>query len=642
VLAPKLPENTKDILSKIFAPKGLLFQKLPNFEWRPCQLEMAVKVSQAITEKKTVIIEAGTGTGKTLAYVIPAILSGKKVVISTGTKGLQDQLFYKDIPLIKKILRKDFKAVYLKGRRNYLCLWRFNQALKSNLLEETKEIKALKDWLKQTNIGDIAEAPLPPEWPGWQEFTSSTEQCLGQTCPFWDKCFITKTRLEAQKAPLIIVNHHLFMADLAVRDRGYTQVIPSYEAVIFDEAHKLEEIVSEYFGYQVSNYRIAELIRDIRAIYKTLPEKVIQVLSKLQQQNEHFFALFNHIKNRESLNQVASSFLLSEGNALKKALNRLEEVIHVIFQNSLFEETEKNLKQRIRDIKKELEFICAMKESDYAYWVEKKKRNIVIGCSPIRVDVILQKRLYPFIKTIIFTSATLNTGDNFSFFKNRLGLPSDTEGLILPSPFDFKHQALLYLPPQIPEPNEPGFLDAVVKEIIKILRISQGRALVLFTSIQNMQQVYQRVAPQAPFRSLMQGELSIAKMLKVFKKDIHSVIFATASFWEGIDVPGEALSCVIIDRLPFAVPDDPLIKARIDWFRKIGKKPFWEYQVPQAIISLRQGLGRLIRHRQDRGVLVIFDPRLYTKSYGQYFLKNLPSCPITRNIKDVEAFFKTN
>jgi len=626
------------MLSQIFGAKGILSKKLPYFEWRPSQLIMAEKVREALVEGKKVIIEAGTGTGKTLAYVIPAILSGKKVVISTGTKSLQNQLFYKDIPLVEKILNEKPKVVYLKGRRNYLCLWRFNQLISQKLpISKSKEIKILNQWLKITKTGDIAETPFSPEWSGWFELTASTEQCLGQKCPFWHECFITKMKISAQRAQLIIVNHYLFMADLAIREKGYGQVIPFYEAVIFDEAHQLEEIVSEYFGFQVSNFRIAELIYDINLLFED--KDIKKRLNILKEKSDKFFKTFGHLKGKESLNQVMSLLIINKGIYVLK--NLLDELMDIIHKVNTFLDIKENLKERVDKIKKELNFIFAQSDPNYAYWVERRKRSIVFGCSPLKVDLILKEHLYSSIKSIVFTSATLNTGDNFSFFKERLGLSYYTEGLILPSPFDYKNQALLYLPPSMPDPNSVDFLQAAAKEIIKILKITKGRALVLFTNLQTMKEIYDKVVSKIPFNVIIQGEQSSPKLLEIFKSDIHSVLFATATFWEGIDIPGEALSCVIIDRLPFAVPDDPLIKARIEFIRKMGKNPFWSYQVPQAIISLKQGLGRLIRHRQDKGLLAVLDPRLYTRSYGSYFLKNLPPCRITRDLKDVAKFFES-
>ncbi|MCD6320069.1 MAG: ATP-dependent DNA helicase [Candidatus Desulfofervidaceae bacterium] len=628
------------MFSKIFGSQGLLAKKLPNFEWRPAQLEMANRISQALQGHK-IIVEAGTGTGKTFAYLIPAFLSGKKVVISTGTKSLQDQLYYKDIPLIERILGKKLRAIYLKGRRNYICLWRWQQKRQGRLfLEQEGLFQTLKDWLEQTEMGDIADAPLSPEWPGWTELTASAEQCLGQNCPLWHDCFITRLRLEAQKAQLIIVNHYLFMADLAIKEKG-GQVIPRYEAIIFDEAHQLEETVSEYFGLQVSNFRIEDLIKDVCRLYEgRLSESMKKVTQDIQGKTERFFGLFAHIKGRESLSRIITSPLLEkQGETVCRAIDNLEEFIHKANTSS---EIKENLTARIERIKNELSFICKMAEPDYAYWAEKKKRNVVIGCSPIRADLILQEKLYPFVKSIIFTSATLNTGDDFAFFKARLGLPQDTEGIVLPSPFDYQKQALLYLPPSMPDPNTPAFPTAAAKEILKLIQLSQGRALILFTSIQNMKEIYQIVAPQMPYQSFIQGEYAPHKLLAMFKQDIHSVLFATASFWEGIDVPGEALSCVIIDRLPFAVPEDPLVKTRTEVLRQMGKNPFWDYQIPQAIITLKQGLGRLIRHCEDKGVMAILDPRLHTKSYGKRFLNNLPPCKITQDLQDVARFFKSH
>ncbi|HDD35298.1 MAG TPA: ATP-dependent DNA helicase [Candidatus Desulfofervidus auxilii] len=627
------------MLSEIFGPNGILAKKLPNFEWRPSQLVMAKEIAIALDKKEKIIIEAGTGTGKTLAYIIPAMLSGKKIIISTGTKSLQNQLFYKDIPLLEKIFGEKPQAIYLKGRRNYLCLWRY-QLVSSKLLIQSNEMKIIKHWVNNTKTGDIAEVPVSPEWKGWADLTANAEQCLWHKCPFWEICFITQMKLLALKAKMIIVNHYLFVADMALKDKRNRQVLPSYEAVIFDEAHQLEGIISEHFGLQVSNLRIAELIRDISFLFeKRTPDEIRNELNALMDKNNKFFDLFTNLSGRKSLKEITSSATFNQSiDILKKVLER---IIKIVQKSDASPEVKENLKDRAKRIKDDLGFISTQSDPDYAYWIEKRKRNITMGCSPLRVDHILRNILYPAVQSIVFTSATINTGDNFFFFKEQLGLPPDTKGVLLASPFDYKNQALLYIPPFMPDPNSTDFLKAVIKEIIKILYISKGRALILFTSLKNMKETYEKVAPQIPFPAIIQGEQSSPKLLEIFKKNIHSVLFATASFWEGIDVPGEALSCVIVDRLPFAVPDDPLMQARLNLLKKIGKNPFWSYQVPKAIIALRQGLGRLIRHRQDKGLLAKLDPRLFTRSYGRHFLKNLPPCHITRDLKDVEKFFKT-
>ncbi len=615
-------------------------QRLPHYEWRPSQLEMAQRVAEAIEKRQFLVVEAGTGTGKTFAYLIPSILSGKKIVISTGTKSLQDQLFHKDIPLLAKILGQTPSVAYLKGRRNYLCLFRWHRRGQGRIMQ-TSEYEQIARWLEKTQTGDISELELPPDWPGWSDLTATTEQCLGQKCPFWNDCFITMMKTWAKKASLILVNHHLFMADLALKKRGHGWVIPPYEGVCFDEAHQLEEVVSSYFGLQVSNARIKEFLRDTKSSFTYLTPEVNKCLKDVEEKSRHFFKeVLGRVRGRVSLRDVLEPRLLEQN--LSSLFQSLERLLTFIRKDKMDSEIRENLEMRLSEIVSDLKFVSQMSDEDYVYWVEKRQKSVSMGCSPIRADLILQEILYPKVKCLIFTSATLNAGDNFAFFKSRLGLPPETSGVVLGSPFNYQHQTLLYLPPRMPDPNTKEFIPKASQEIIKILKASQGRALVLFTSIKAMQETYQLVKPHLPYQMFIQGEHSAPHLLNMFKTDIHSVLFATASFWEGIDVPGEALSCVIIDRLPFSVPEDPLVKAKAEVLERQGKSAFWHYQLPQAILALKQGLGRLIRHQNDRGILAILDPRVEAKGYGRKFLENLPDCQITKDLKDVEAFFKQN
>jgi ATP-dependent DNA helicase DinG len=635
-------------IRKIFSPDGLLAQKLSAYEHRPEQQQMAEAVERALKEEHFLIVEAGTGTGKTLAYLIPAIQSGQRIVISTGTKTLQEQLFFKDIPFLQKEFGWKFKAAFMKGRSNYLCQRRFTLFAAQPLLKIFEEINyypLIKKWVGRTKTGDRAElTDLPEDLDLWKEICSTSETCLGQKCPNYDHCFITRMRQEAAAADIVIVNHHLFFADLALRQKGYGEVLPRYEAVIFDEAHQLEEVATQYFGMMVSNYRLEELARDMQremVMSRRSDGELIKLAEELLGNQEKFFSFFRTNETK---------YRLQEKHFYREVKERAQRVLANLSSISAHIEGMKEppeglqaISRRAQDLQAELGGICTQNEERLVYWCEIRGRGIFLHGSPVEIAAEMKDYLYTKVRTIIFTSATLSARGHFNFFKTRLGLADlekdKIEELILASSFDMSRQALLYLPKTLPDPNEPNFVNRAAEEILAILMQTKGRAFVLFTSIKNMEETYRLLRPRLPFTCFLQGERPKSVLIQEFKEDVHSVLFATASFWEGVDVKGEALSCVIIDRLPFSWPNDPIMEARLEKIASAGKSPFWEYQVPGAIILLKQGLGRLVRTRQDRGLLAILDPRLWTKNYGRAFIESLPPCPFTHEQKDISAFF---
>ena len=635
-------------MDQIFGPKGLLAQKLKNYEYRPEQGQMAGAANQAFSQERFLIVEAGTGTGKTLAYLIPAVLSEKRIVVSTGTKTLQEQLFSKDLPFIGGTLGFRFRAAFMKGRNNYLCLRRLRLLSRQPLLRGLDEVAyyhELKKWSKKTSTGDRAElSNLPEDWGLWKEICASTDTCAGQACEFFEDCFITRMRQEAAAANVVVVNHHLFFADLAVRMKGFGEVLPRYEAVIFDEAHELEEVATQFLGFSLSNFRFEELARDMRretVAAKLRDETLFKTSDRIQAIQEKFFGSFLREEGRFRLREDQLGF-----ESRKDGGNLMEELTLIQAHIGGMKDPGEGLQaiaRRAESLSGEFQEIFNLSESNFVRWGESKGRGIFLHASPIEVAADLQTQLYPRIKIAIFTSATISTGGNFEFFKARMGLrgpwTDQTDELILDSSFNMREQAVLYLPRNLPEPNHGSFIEAAATEIGEILRRTRGRAFLLFTSIKNMEEAYRLLKEHLPFTCYIQGERPKSILIQEFRENIHSVLFATASFWEGVDVPGEALSCVVIDRLPFSPPNEPLLEARLEKILASGESPFWDYQVPSAILLLKQGLGRLIRTRQDRGVMAILDVRLLTRGYGRTFLKSLPACPVVQSHEEIEKFF---
>ena len=634
---------------QFFGRKGLLSEWHPNYEFREGQLAMAEAAEAAIAEKKHLIVEAGTGTGKTLAYLVPALLSGKRVVISTGTKNLQEQLFFKDIPFLEQHLGP-LRACYMKGRGNYACRQKIYDAENEPVLdglEEIADFRIIREWEKTTETGDRAEIKsLPENSTAWAKMDARSDLCSGQKCPQFERCFITKMHQKAQESDLIIVNHHLFFADLAVKGgpmggEGGAGIIPDYGAVIFDEAHDVEDVAGQYFGTTVSSYQFDELTRDVAnlAQRKNFNSKELdRILMTLSERASQFFTLFGAAEGRSGF-RGQEAFLIEHEEAYRDILAALEIVALQLELMRAAPEEAIPLVNRAREIARRLQFWMESNEKAYVYWIEKRGRGTFLQATPIDVSSLLDQKLFDSLDTAVLTSATLAVAGEFEFVKQRLGLRG-ARTLIVESHFDYTEQALLYVPQELPDPRNQAFTSAAAREIIELLTYSRGRAFVLFTSYQQMRLIYDRVSLEVPFQTLLQGTGPRNALLDEFRSTPNAVLFGTSSFWQGVDVPGSQLSCVIIDKLPFAVPSDPVVEARIAAIRNDGGDAFAGYQVPQAAIALKQGFGRLIRSRSDRGVLVLLDNRITKTRYGQIFFDSLPHYSFTTKREDVERFFE--
>lgn len=651
-------------MEEIFGPKGLFARLHPEYEYRPGQVAMAEAVADALANKHHLLVEAGTGTGKTLAYLVPAIATGKRVIISTGTKNLQEQLFNKDIPFLQKAFPNRFRAMYLKGRSNYVCLLRLKRAESQPVLDGLEEIEyfdLVKHWAYKSATGDRAElAELPDNVSFWRHIDARSDICIGQKCPDFDACFITKARQQALESEIIIVNHHLFFADLALRDKEWGQVLPDYSAVIFDEAHQIEDIAAQYFGASVSNYQVDDLLNDISRLAIAdvdAAREITKVSARVAKQAEYFWMTFLGGESGFSISTLNGEgrFVIRPQMFVRKNRNGQEDVTPAgeRFRNlrqaldrlgaelNGVKEPPPEMEAIIRrndQLKFDLDFIVLNADDTFVNWCERRGRGVFLQATPIDASGILNDRMFSEIESIVMTSATLTTANSFSFIRKRLGIDQAAE-LIADSNYDYQKQSLLYLPPKMPDPRDNNFTDAAADEIVKLLNASRGRAFVLCTSNSQMKALRDLVEYQIEFPVLMQGEGSRSGILDRFRATPNAVLFATASFWQGVDVRGEALSCVIIDKLPFAVPSDPVVAARQRYLDNHGGNSFADYSVPAAVITLKQGIGRLIRSATDRGVLSILDPRIVTKGYGQNFLKSLPPSRITRKIEDVEKFF---
>jgi ATP-dependent DNA helicase DinG len=629
---------------RFFSRTGVLSLCHPGYEFRPGQLEMAEAVGAALSEKRHLIVEAGTGTGKTLAYLVPAILSGKRVVISTGTKNLQEQLFYKDVPFLQKHLGGDLQVCYMKGRNNYACRQKIYDAEKEAVLdglEEVADFEIIRNWEKTTETGDRAEIKtLPEKSTAWTKVDARRDLCTGQKCAQFERCFLTLMHQRAYESDIIIVNHHLFFADLAVKEQEYAGIIPEYGAVVLDEAHEIEDVAGQYFGIGVSNYQFEELKRDIGAIAQRKSfgsHELDRILIAVGDAAARFFALFEGFTGRSGFHEQ-QAFIERYEEQYGDVLHGLELIAaHLELIKDAPEEVIP-LFNRCRALAKNLELWMAGNDRRMVYWVERRGRGCFLQATPIDVSQLLAEKLFNHVDTVILASATLAVAGNFDYTSKRLGLDS-ARSLIVPGHFDYPNQALFYVPQQLPDPRHPAFVRDASDEIVRILKASRGRAFVLFTSYQQMRAIHDRVSFAIDYPALLQGTGPRSALLEEFRTTPNSVLFATSSFWQGVDVPGEQLSCVIIDKLPFAVPNDPVVEARIRAIRDEGGNAFYEYQIPQAALALKQGFGRLIRSRSDRGVLVLLDNRISKQRYGQVFFDSLPNYGFTTDIGDVESFF---
>ncbi len=651
-----------DFIEKIFGTNGLIAKNHRQYEYREGQIRMAQAVTQAFNDRRHLIVEAGTGTGKTLAYLVPAIAAAlgknERIIVSTGTKNLQEQLMEKDIPFLQKILPKKFTAAYMKGRSNYACLHKIKRAESQPILDGLDEVdhfERVRDWSMESEFGDRAELyDLPENLSFWNRINARGETCLGQQCPDFEACFITRMRQRAEDADVVIVNHHLFFADLNIRGNQYGRVLPDYSAVIFDEAHLIEDIAADYFGFQISNFQIDELVRDTDTL--PIPDAVAaremtKLAAKIMTFADQFWIRFTQVRAQEGRFPLMPEMFVQAmrdgeleptplGEAyfsFESALKRLESAIDV-FSESVQEA--ENLLRRVRQARFDLEFIVTQGEKNYVYWIEKRGRGMFLRASPIDVSSLLQEKLFDKTETVVLTSATLSTNGRFDFIRERLGLESSgTETLLAPSSFDFEQQAIIYIPRAMPDPRASEFNEMAAAEIVKLLAITRGHAFVLCTSNYAMNALYELVSSRINFPCFVQGSMSKTAILERFRATPNAVLFATSSFWQGVDVQGDQLSCVIIDKLPFAVPTDPIVAARTRFIDENGGKSFFDYSVPQAVISLKQGIGRLIRSRTDRGVIALLDTRLRTKSYGRDFLNSLPRMRITGDLGEVSKMF---
>ena len=643
-----MSQKTRTVSARsFFAPRGALSQWHPNYEFRPGQLEMAEAVESAIAESKHLLVEAGTGTGKSLAYLVPAILAAKRIVVSTGTKNLQEQLFYKDIPFLQQHFANQLRVCYMKGRSNYACRQKIYDAEREPILsglEEVADFQIIREWEKTTETGDRAEiATLPENSSAWAKVDARGELCTGQKCAQYDRCFITEMQRRAIASDIIIVNHHLFFADLAVKEKDFGGIIPDYEAVVFDEAHELEDVAGQYFGLSVSNFMVDDLRKDILSLARRkslgTPE-LDRVLIGLQDASDRFFACFPAQDGRTGF-QRRAAFIEQFRDVYEDILNALE--ITGIQLQMIRESMDEvvPLFARARTLQADLKQYLEGVAEDFVYWIERRNRGVFLQAVPIDISPLLTERLFDRVPSAILTSATLSVGGGFDFLIKRLGI-SYARTLNVASPFDFREQSLLYVPQHLPEPRDPAFPKSAAEEIIKILNLSCGRAFVLCTSYVSMRALHDRVSYEVVYPVLLQGTAPRSALLEQFKNTPNAVLFATSSFWQGVDVQGDQLSCVIIDKLPFAVPSDPVVAARTDAVRRQGGEPFRDYQIPQAAIALKQGFGRLIRSRTDRGVLVLLDNRITRQRYGQIFFDSLPDYAFTTELAKVEEFFHKN
>jgi ATP-dependent DNA helicase DinG len=674
---PASPADTRPAgfsLYQFFSPGGLLSKTHPAYEFRRGQLQMAQAVEEALEEKRHLIVEAGTGTGKTLAYLLPVIRSGKRVIISTGTKNLQEQLYFKDVPALEHALFPDgdrkLSVCYMKGRNNYLCrkkLFELTDQPVLSGLEEIEHYRAIAAWEKTTQTGDRAElAELPETSALWHKLDARADTCQGQKCKEYDRCFITEMRRRAAESDIIIVNHHLFFADLSIKleaegapDAG---VLPDCGAVIFDEAHELEDIAGNYFGISVSNLRMDELARDVEHLLqreKMYTPQMSGAIQSVRERSQLFFSLlpvsegrFAFDSRREFLEENGEEFL-----ALNQALYRLGAELEQLPQKP---EEAFTLARRAQQLQVQLRFVMENEDPNTVFWIERRGfrgapgvparqkssveknagrgANVFLQATPIEVGQILRECLWSKLEASVLTSATLAVGGGFEYIRQRLGLDHARE-LVVASHFDYESQVIFYVPPDLPDPRTPQFAGEATAVIRRLLEITRGRAFVLFTSYAQMNEIYDRLLGLLEFPMLKQGDAPKSALLEEFRLTPNAVLFGTSSFWQGVDVQGEQLSCVIIDRLPFAVPSDPVVAARVKAIDAGGGNAFFEYQVPSAVITLKQGFGRLIRSLHDRGLLALLDNRILKKQYGRVFVESLPRYSRTTDLKKVEEFF---
>lgn len=628
---------TAESIEGFFAPGGGLERAHPDYETRPGQLAMALAVEETFRDGGRLLVEAGTGTGKTLAYLIPALRSGRRVVVSTGTRNLQDQIFQQDLPFLRNKVGLRFDAVLMKGRDNYLCRQKWAEFEKQPLLEvreEARWIRPIAAWSRQTRSGDRAEVgALPDDLRLWRDVNARADTCTGRKCAEFETCWLTRLKRAAENAQVLVVNHHLFFADLAVRS-AYGAVLPEYDTVVFDEAHLLEDTATAFFGTTVSTAQVDELARDA--------EKLAGGKASASDLREASRAFFDEVRRHFPDGAGRRPFASQErgGPDLDEAWAALSGAIDETVRAA--GTAGEGIEGRAAELKEAFVAVLDRRQPGFVYGVERRGRlGVILSASPIDVAQTLREKLFDTLHASVLCSATLAVSGKFDFFRRRLGL-EDARGEIVESPFDPATQARLYLPKSMPEPRDPSFVPRAIGEIRRLLEISKGRAFLLFTSYANLHKVKDALEREGRWALFVQGEGSKAALVERFRETPEAVLLGTSSFWHGVDVPGEALSLVVIDKLPFDVPNDPLVAARIDRIREDGGSPFDEYQLPLAVLELKQGVGRLLRRKTDRGIVAVLDPRLTTKGYGKTFLKSLPAYPVVRDQEACVAFFEAS
>ncbi|HEV7715973.1 MAG TPA: ATP-dependent DNA helicase [Steroidobacteraceae bacterium] len=642
-------------LEDIFGPDGPLQRSLPDFRFRRQQLRMAERVMAAMTNREALVVEAGTGTGKTFAYLVPALLSGKRVLISTGTRTLQDQLFAKDLPLLSAALGRPARVALLKGRANYLCRLRLAQAGEQLALEgmgqKDRTLARLSRWALATRTGDLAEvAGLSDSHPVWPQVTSTRDNCLGARCEEFSRCHVAIARRTAQEADVVVVNHHLLLADLALKEDGFGDILGSADAVILDEAHQIPDLATQFFGASFSSRRIENVVRDVQGNVAGAVRhsaelaangwdgQVSEALRAVSASVASIAIILPRQQGRFAWAEAPAN-LTSLVEDLAHALHDLATQLQAAGEDSPLS----SAAERVSELALVVERIGGLDDLDGTRAVEVSARGFTLSLLPFDVAVRFQAMIRARPCAWIFTSATLSLGEDFSHFTSRLGL-AEAETLKIDSPFNYETQSILYLPQGMPEPQNPAYIEAVIEQALPLIRASQGGAFVLFTSHRALSKAAQilrdKWADETPYNLYVQGEAPRERLLKEFREDGFGVLLGTTSFWEGVDVKGEALRLVIIEKLPFASPDDPVVKARIDHLQATGANAFRDYQLPEAALALKQGVGRLIRSEEDYGAVVICDPRLVGKNYGRVFVAALPPMPVTREADEAVRFLR--